>query len=126
MMRDLTHLPDRVRRVVSPEVIALYGWAGDGRCGAFTVTKATREGPLNFMVVASCDDEWEHISVSLRNRCPSWDEMAWIASLFFGDDEELVQFRPAKSDYVNLHPNCLHWWKPVKATMPMPGKERVG
>jgi len=55
----------------------------------------------------------EHVSVSLRRRCPTWDEMSMIKDVFWEDDELVVQFHPPKSQYVNIHPNCLHLWRKV-------------
>src|SRR5262245_54586743 len=26
---------------------------------------------------------WDHVSVSLSHRCPTWDEMCWVKDLFF-------------------------------------------
>ena len=63
-------------------------------------------------VIASDWGTWQHVSVSLENRCPNWREMCHVKSLFWDDDEECIQFHPKKSDYVNLHEYCLHIWKP--------------
>jgi len=63
------------------------------------------------MVVISDQMGWEHVSVSLRNRCPNWREMCFIKQLFWGEDETVVQFHPKKSEYKNFHPQCLHMWK---------------
>ena len=60
------------------------------------------------------------VSVSLWNRCPTWEEMCHIKSLWFTDDEIIIQYHPAKSDYVNVHPHCLHLWKPQNETIPTP------
>lgn len=54
---------------------------------------------------------WDHVSVSLKHRCPTWDEMCWIKDLFFDDEETVVQFHPRKSDYINNNPYTLHLWK---------------
>lgn len=56
-------------------------------------------------------DEWEHVSVSLPNRCPTWDEMCVVKDLFWGSDETVIQFHPKRSSYVNAHQHCLHLWK---------------
>jgi hypothetical protein len=68
---------------------------------------------------------WEHVSVSLKDRCPTWEEMAWVKSLFFGDEECVIQFHPPRSRYVNRHRFCLHLWRPVGVEMPMPPLECV-
>lgn len=72
---------------------------------------------VRMKVIASIDQEedgdpWEHVSVSLTNRCPTWDEMCHIKKIFWNEDEMCMQFHPVKSDYVNLHKFCLHLWKP--------------
>lgn len=64
--------------------------------------------------VIACDGKdsgWDHVSVSLPNRCPNWIEMSKVKDLFFGEDETVIQFHPKKSEYVNNHPNCLHLWR---------------
>lgn len=69
------------------------------------------------------DDElggWEHVSVSLPNRCPNWDEMCKVKSLFWADDETVIQFHPKKTQYVNNHPYCLHLWKPCGKDIELP------
>lgn len=75
----------------------------------------------------ACDGPpWEHVSVSVANRCPTWDEMAWVKWLFWGDEEAVVEFHPPKSRYVNQHPYCLHLWRPVGVDIPLPPPECVG
>lgn len=71
-------------------------------------------------------EKWEHVSVSLRNRCPNWQEMCFVKDLFWGDDEVVMQLHPAKADYVNQHPYCLHLWKPAKQEIPLPPSIMVG
>ncbi len=69
---------------------------------------------------------WDHVSVSLSNRCLTWEEMCYIKGLFFLEDECVVQYHPAKSDYVNMHPYCLHLWKVQDQEMPKPPKIMIG
>jgi hypothetical protein len=77
-------------------------------------------------VVVSWGDGWEHVSVSLHHRCPTWDEMVFVKSLFWSDDECVIQYHPPKSEYVNCHPYCLHLWKPIDVAIPMPPTYMVG
>lgn len=63
---------------------------------------------------------WEHVSVSLPNRCPNWPEMCFIKDLFFAPEEVVMQLHPAHSEYVNTHNFCLHLWRPLKAEIPLP------
>ena len=69
---------------------------------------------------------WEHVSVSLAERCPTWDEMCAVKAIFWRDDEAVIQFHPPESEYVNCHPHCLHLWKPVGRTIPLPPPMAVG
>jgi len=94
-----------------------------GNNGAFLIP--TRPGQPPLRVIASDGDGWEHVSVSLPNRCPTWDEMCKVKALFWDDDDCVVQFHPPKSDYVNLHPYCLHLWRPVGTPILLPDQALV-
>lgn len=93
----------------------LCGW-GDDKEGAFQIPFI--RGSLR--VIASTGEGWDHVSVSLERRCPSWDEMKKIKEMFFLDEEEAFQIFPAKKDYVNVHPFCLHWWRPQNHKILLP------
>ena len=71
-------------------------------------------------VVYSNGGGWDHVSVSLHNRCPTWDEMCAVKDIFFYPDECCVEYHPAEINYVNVHPYCLHIWKPQNANLPTP------
>ena len=78
-----------------------------------------------FVFVFSNDNGWEHLSVSRSNRCPTWDEMCRIKDVFFAEEERCVEYHPPKSEYVNIHPYCLHIWKPIGIELPHPPKDLV-
>jgi hypothetical protein len=63
---------------------------------------------------------WEHVSVSLANRCPTWEEMDFVKDLFWSPDECVMQLHVPKSDHKNYHKFCLHLWKPLLAEIPRP------
>lgn len=71
---------------------------------------------------------WEHVSVHpYKNRyTPSWEDMCALKDMFFYDDEVVVEYHPAKSEYVNNLSNCLHLWRPTDAVMPTPPSIMVG
>jgi hypothetical protein len=100
--------------------------ASYGLSGAFQVMGP--KGTMLAIVSSGIDTEfaWEHVSVSTERRSPNWDEMCFVKDLFWRDDECVVQFHPPKSEYVNCHPYCLHLWKPIGATVPMPPPILVG
>jgi hypothetical protein len=88
--------------------------------GAFRIPSGKPLSSTVFQVIASSGMGWEHVSVSLPNRCPFWDEMCFIKSLFWGNDETVIQYHPAASEYVNVHPFCLHLWRPIGLAIPTP------
>lgn len=79
-------------------------------------------------VIWSFGGGWEHVSVAPRQRkvVPSWEDMCLLKEMFFTDDECVVQYHPPKSENVNNLSNCLHLWRPVKETIPMPPSIMVG
>lgn len=89
-------------------------WSDPGELsGAFQI-----QGPCGqpLYIIASCGDAdvcWEHVSVSLRNRTPNWAEMCFVKDAFWLPEETVLQFHPPQSQYVNLHPFCLHLWRPL-------------
>lgn len=69
---------------------------------------------------------WEHVSVSRRLKTPSWEEMCFVKNLFWSEDEVVMQIHPAKADYVNHHPYCLHLWRPLQGWAQLPPSILVG
>ncbi len=91
--------------------------------GLFRIPAHVSKGrPLNIIACDGVETGWEHVSVSVMgsNKCPGWDEMCVVKSLFWDDSEAVIQFHPPASDYVNFHPGCLHLWKSVAAPFPLP------
>ena len=77
-------------------VLPIPGGEGDAGNGLFQF------GPCR--VVASNQDGWDHVSVSLPNRCPTWSEMESVRNMFFTEDAVVMQLSVARSDHINLHP----------------------
>lgn len=71
-------------------------------------------------------EEWEHVSVSLQNRCPNWEEMSYIKSLFWSDEQTVIQFHPKKSEYVDTCKTCLHLWRRRDSEHELPPRNLVG
>ena len=93
--------------------------SGDGGCGLLYLN-GIKSKPAT--VVFSSGGGWEHVSVSYTNRTPTWEEMCKVKDMFWNDDECVVQFHPPKSEYVNLHPYCLHLWRKVGKNFETPPK----
>lgn len=79
-------------------------------------------------VIWSFGGGWEHVSVCpyKHSHTPTWDEMYSLKDMFFRDDEVVVQYHPAKNEYVNNMPNCLHLWRPINEVLPTPPSIMVG
>ena len=79
-------------------------------------------------VIFSNGGGWEHVSVSPEKMrtVPTWDDMCLVKDIFFRDDEAVIQVHPAKADYVNNVPNCLHLWKCIYRDMVLPPSCFVG
>ena len=73
---------------------------------------------------------WEHVSVHCfsgkRQFTPTWVEMCAVKDIFWDEDDVVIQFHPARSDYVNNHANTLHLWRPVGIQLPVPPAITVG
>lgn len=114
-MRDLTLL-DEWRRSDLEE--ALYGARGDAGNGVFHLPHPATGVTLR--CIASNGGGWDHVSVSLLNRCPNWPEMAHIARMFFCDDEYSMQLHVPPTQHINRHPYTLHIWRPQLQNIPTP------
>lgn len=78
--------------------------------------------------IASDGMGWQHVSVSVEydDRCPRWEVMCFVKELFWEPEDWVVQFHPAKAEYVNCHPGCLHLWKSLDQPFPTPQSIMVG
>lgn len=97
----------------------------DGKDG-FGGTFYDKKSRCNLNFIMSWGAGFEHCSVSMPTRCPSWEQMCAIKDAFWNDDEVCMQLHPAKKDYVNNHPYCLHIWKPINEKIPLPPTILVG
>lgn len=54
----------------------------------------------------------EHVSIELyARRLPTYPEMEDAKSVFWDDEEEVIEIHPKKSEYVNIT-EALHLWRP--------------
>ena len=95
--------------------------------GSGWVPGLDRKKPNHYAaVVWSSGGGWDHVSVSWKTRCPTWEEMCEIKKIFFHPEEVCVEYHPAESEYVKMHPYCLHIWRYQQPGMPMPPAWMVG
>ena len=105
-----------------------YGTTVVDKCNGAFVIKLNGH-VMKILASDGTDEEaqgWEHVSVSLRWRTPTWREMCWVKDQFWNDDEVVFQLHPRKSEYVNCHPNCLHMWRHKVVPCPAPPSIFVG
>lgn len=118
-MKDLTYL-EKFRQ--KNDENRVYGAKGDCHNGIFKVYVSGR----SFFVVVSNGGGWDHVSVSpcsrTRQTCPTWEEMCAIKDMFFEPEECVVEYHPAKSEYIDNYPYCLHLWRPQEVDIPTPPK----
>lgn len=129
-MIDLRQL-DRFRnRAIAYQIAGgMTDPAMDRYHGIFEVPVKGSKRPLR--VIASAGDGpgchgWDHVSVSLPARCPTWAEMDKVKRMFFAPDEVAMQLHPAESAHISNHLYCLHIWRPVDVDLPLPPSILVG
>jgi hypothetical protein len=100
---------------------------GGGRCSV--IASAGRAEDLAEALAEGIDLShlagWEHVSVSLPGRCPSWEELCFVKNLFWSEEETVLQFHPKRSAYVNRHRYCLHLWKQAGVDAELPPRELI-
>lgn len=100
-----------------------YDSPGDSTCGCFLF----KHDGYTYNIIASSGAGWEHVSISSNtDKPPSWEVMCSVKDAFFESEEWVMQFHPARSEYVNNHPYCLHLWRPVDGRFPTPPSLLVG
>ena len=131
-----------MKNLCSPEIAKfrdhqadrMYGTKDSERAlgGAFLVP-FRGNGLIHWMrVIASAgkgqEEGWrfDHVSVSLSNRTPTWEEMDYIKRLFFHPEEVCFQLHVAAAEHINQHPYCLHIWRDCEHALRLPPAEMVG
>jgi len=120
------HVPDRGRVTDGP-----MGSEPDaGNFGAFVIGSCEPGWELALVCDYGAETGWEHVSVHAFNgprksRVPTWREMCYVKDLCWDADDVVVQFHPARSAYVNTHPNVLHLWRRCDGSIPTPPVDLV-
>ncbi|RKZ15797.1 hypothetical protein DRQ53_07990 [bacterium] len=116
------HVPERYR--VTDGMMASTPDYGNN--GLFHIQHSRLRRPAH--VIASDGAGWEHVSVSTPGTkfCPKWETMCIIKGMFWDPEDQVIQYHPAKSMYVNTHPYTLHLWRPIGVEIPSPPMWTVG
>lgn len=112
-MRDLFEL--NIYRRIDWELRA-HGVVGDRFGGCFEVPV----GQMLLHVIAASGGNWDHVSVSLAQRTPTWEEMSAVHRMFAKSTEVWMQLHVTPSAHINVHPYCLHLWRPHHRDIPTP------
>ena len=125
-MRNLKSANINKHRDISLEVIELYGSIGDDKNGRFFMLSPLHSRDM-LVVIASSDKGWDHVSVSLKDRCPTWQEMDFIFRMFFTKEETAMQLHLPVKEHIDYHPYCLHLWRPLhRVPIPKPPNWMIG
>lgn len=114
--------PDQFRWNKAP---GMYATSDGDAYGIFRIPGRHANGrELRVIAADGLEVGWEHVSVTVEGlrKPPGWEEMCIVKNLFWEPDACVVQFHPAETDYVNVHPGCLHLWRFVGGEFPMPPK----
>jgi hypothetical protein len=127
------HVPELARDTTHP---FLGSTTADGNNGAFHLESPEPGWRLSLIYSDGSaapeitDWQWEHVSVRAhrgeQSRTPTWKEMSYVKRLCWDAEDVVMQLHPRESEYVNCHPNVLHLWRPILATIPTPPAELVG
>lgn len=98
-----------------------------GEAGCFAIPL---EQDVTAFCIASNGFDWEHVSVHVKENnkpeTPEWQEMCLIKSLFWDEEDCVIQYHPPRSKYINNFEHCLHLWRPTEIQIPLPPSFLVG
>lgn len=118
------HVPEKYRITYGPYGSTFMA----GNKGAFILPP--KIGNRKLYIIASDGIKWEHVSVHAfvgkHTRIPTWIEMCYVKDTFWDDEDVVMQLHPAKSEYINNHPDVLHLWRPIGIAIPTPPGILVG
>lgn len=92
---------------------------GNARNGAFGF-------PDGLFVLISDGMGWEHVSVSRKSRMPSYEDLTRVKTIFWDEEDTVMQLFVPDSEHINCHPYCLHMWRPLEEKIPRPPSIMVG
>jgi len=123
------HVPEKYRERKHPQLKSDESYGNNG----FFIIPHPKISGYEIRAQVSDGMKWEHVSISVAagrrkdaHRCPTWGEMCYVKSLFWDEQDCVIQFHPAKSEYVNMHQFVLHLWRPIGVTLPIPEKIMIG
>ena len=119
-MRDKYEILDDNR------VLKVYKDVDNGIVSKLKLEVRSNKASDKCLVNLTCINGWEHLSVSHKNKIPSWLTMEEMKEMFFKDDEECFQFHPKMDNYINNNEFTLHIWRRTDGKMEPPPHILVG
>jgi hypothetical protein len=78
---------------------------------AWRVKRGVFRSGLILASVATYDDGlWYHVSFSLKDKIPSYEQTLFVRGSIFPASAKVIQVFPPVDEHYNFHPNCLHLW----------------
>ncbi len=108
------HVPEKYRLKTG----VMQSTAANGNNGVFIIDSLKLKKPLRTQ--ASDGMDWQHVSVSVAGRCPTWLEMCFVKSLFWDAEDCVMQLHVPESEWISCHPYTLHLWRPIGVDIPRP------
>jgi len=68
----------------------------------------TRQSVIVSEAVELDGKRWVHLSTAFPSRLPTWAELVKTKELFLGEESRALQIVAPRSEWVNIHPYCLH------------------
>lgn len=96
-----------------------------GNNGTFVITLTNGDRNYIVKVIASDEDGWEHVSVSHKTLIPKWSWMCLVKNLFWDENDTVMQLYPPEGERIDDPPYCLHLWRPIDSTIPIPPTYKV-
>ena len=69
---------------------------------------------------------WQHLSVSRRDRLPSYEELAFVKRCWIGKDKYAYFVFPPEAKHINIDKFCLHLWCCLDGDAVLPDFTRGG
>lgn len=111
-------------RIFEQYRVRLPGYDPHPEAGAFRMASPVDGEDLR--IVATSGMDWDHVSVSRKDRCPDWTELEHVKRIFFWPYECAMQLHVPVADHINNNEFCLHIWRPQKVEIPRPPGILVG
>ncbi|AYO30619.1 hypothetical protein D2962_08275 [Biomaibacter acetigenes] len=82
-----------------------------GKVKIADITCDRYETDTGCLILISRDDGRLHLSISHKERYPTWDEIKQARYDLLPRTKDFAMILPKDGEYVNLHPNCFHLWE---------------